>query len=149
MFTINQGRVSDSGQARDGPTRARRKSLPVMTRSSLIVPPSLPLPPPDQRRRSRCRLGGGVPGVSYSLPLFARFGVSRGGGTFLPVLRPLSEFGYSVHAGKLPSDQRRSLLTTKGDLETPCGLASGNLASRAAGAGTTECLGRLKCNCGD
>jgi hypothetical protein len=54
-----------------------------------------------------------VPGVSHSLPVFARFPVSRGGCAFLPVLRPLPEFDYSVHAGKLAIDERRSLLAEK------------------------------------
>jgi hypothetical protein len=74
----------------------------------LIIPPPLPLPLPDQRGCSRCRLGGGVPGVSYSLSVFARFGIYCGRSAFLPVLRPLPEFGYLVHAGKFPSHQRRS-----------------------------------------
>jgi hypothetical protein len=48
---------------------------------------------------------------------------------------------WEERAGKLPTDERRSLLTTKGDLQTPCGLASGNSASRAAGPELLNALG--------
>jgi hypothetical protein len=79
-----------------------RRGLGPGTRA-LIVPPPFPLPLPDQRGCSRCRLGGGVPSVGHSSPAFARFGVNLGCSAFLEALRPLPEVGYFVHAGKIPN----------------------------------------------
>jgi hypothetical protein len=80
----------------------------VMVAIPLIPPPPLPLPPPDQRGCSRCCLGGAVPGVGHSLPVFALFGVSFGGGEFFAALRPLSALRCIVHAGKTPTYERHS-----------------------------------------
>jgi hypothetical protein len=74
----------------------------------IVPPPPLPLPLPDERGCSRCRLGGAVPSVSHSLPVFALFGVSLGGGAFLAALRSLSALRCVVHAGKTPTHERRS-----------------------------------------
>src|SRR5262245_15840524 len=76
--------------------------------TALIVPPPLPLPTPDERRRSRCRLGGAVPGVSRSLPVCALFGLSLNGGALLAALRLLAVLRCIVHAGKTPTHERLS-----------------------------------------
>ena len=69
----------------------------------LIVPPPFPLPLPDKRGCSFQPLGGAVPGVSHSLPVFAGLGVNRGRSAFLEALRPLLEVDYLVHAWKIPN----------------------------------------------
>ena len=108
-----QGIVSGSryrsGRRPDWLKIARPRKIGAGKMAPLIFPPPFPLPLPDQWGRSRCRLGGGVPSVGHSSPVFARFGVNFGCSAFLEVLRPLPEVGYFVHVGKFPTHERRSL----------------------------------------